>query len=69
MSIRSLLKLNQGFETLVGSLKVIFIKVSQNFIKIPLKILPNLTEISSQLMACMLIAELHKNDIHIYSDF
>ena len=37
MSARSLLKLNKGNEIHLGSLKAIFVKVSQNFIKSHLK--------------------------------
>ena len=51
MSVRSLLKLNKGNKIHLGSSKAIFVKVSQNFIKS--EILPNLTDFSSQLMACM----------------
>ena len=36
----------------LGSLKAIFVKVSE-FYQISLKILPNLTDFSSQLMVCM----------------
>ena len=54
VSIRSLFKLTQGFKIPLGSLKAIFVKVSQNFYQISLKILPNLTDFSSQLMTCML---------------
>ena len=37
MSVRSLLKLNKGIKIHLGSLKAIFVKVSQNFIKSHLK--------------------------------
>ena len=37
MSVRSLLKLNKGNKIHLGSLKAIFVKVSQNFIKSHLK--------------------------------
>ena len=36
-----------------GSSKVMFKKISQNFVKSPLKIWPYLTDFSPQLMACM----------------
>ena len=48
MSVRSLLRLNKGNRIHLGSLKATFVKVSQNFIQISLKVLPNLTDFSSQ---------------------
>ena len=54
MSIRRLLKLDKGFKTSPRSLKVFFCKSLTEFYQIWLKILPNLTDFSSQLMACML---------------
>ena len=53
MSIRSLLKLNKGFKIPLGSLKAIFVEVSQNFIKSHLKFC-----LISQLMACMVVKHL-----------
>ena len=53
MSIGSLLKLTKGFIIPLGCLKAIFVKVSLNFYQISLKFLPNLTDVSSELMACM----------------
>ena len=44
----------------LGSLKAIFVEVSQ-FYQISLKILPNLTDFSSQLMACMSTPEKNGN--------
>ena len=38
VSISSLLKLNSGFKLHLGSLKAVFVKVLQNFIKSQLKI-------------------------------
>ena len=38
MSVRNLLKLNKGNKIHLGSLKAIFVKVSQNFIKSHLKV-------------------------------
>ena len=37
VSIRSLIKLNEGFKIPLGSLKAIFVEISQNFIKSHLK--------------------------------
>ena len=66
MSVRSLVKLNLGNKIHLGSLKTIFVKVSQNFIKPHLKFLPNLTDFSSQLMACMHIVIPLDPNIHFY---
>ena len=53
MSIRRLLKHNKGFKIPLGSLKAIFYKSLTEFYQISLIILRNLTDFSSQLMACM----------------
>ena len=55
MSVRSLLKLNKGNKIYLGSFKAIFCDSLTEFYQISLKILPNLTDFSSQLMACKLI--------------
>ena len=51
--INKLFHLNIDFWLCWRSSKVIFVKISQNFIKISLKNLPYLTDFSPQLMACM----------------
>ena len=53
MSVRGLLKLNKGNKIYLGSLKAVFCKSLTEFYQISLKILPYLTDFSSQLMACM----------------
>ena len=58
VSVRILLKLNKGKKIHLGSLKAFFCKSLTEFYQISLKILPNLTDFSSQLMACMLSTEL-----------
>ena len=56
MSVRSLLKLNKGKQNTFWELKSYFCKSLTEFYQISLKILPNLTDFSSQLMACMNMA-------------
>ena len=53
--ITSFLHISKGFWLLWGSFKVIFVKISQNFINSHLKNLPYLTDFSPQLMACMIL--------------
>ena len=56
VSVRSLLKLNKGNRNTFLELKSYFCKSLTEFYQISLKILPNLTDFSSQLMACMVQA-------------
>ena len=51
--ITSFLHINKGFRLLWGSFKVIFCKNLTEFYQISLKNLPDLTDFSLQLMACM----------------
>ena len=53
MSIKSLLKLNKDFKNIFRELRSYLYTNLTEFDQISLKILPNLTDFSSQLMACM----------------